>query len=75
MLGLAKQLWLSLPKTLTHNPNPLNETVEKCRCRNKRRKKNYAGGPIRQTFSETVNNRRTILTLPLVLSAVCIVQN
>ena len=33
------------------------------------------GGPIRQTFSETVNKWRTILTLPSVLSAVCIAQN
>ena len=33
-LELGKRVWLSLPKTLTltHNPNPLNETVENCRC-------------------------------------------
>ena len=33
------------------------------------------GWPKRRTFSEMVDNRQTILTLPSVLSAVCIAQN
>ena len=35
----------------------------------------YMGGSKQWTFSETVDNRWTIVTLPSELSAVCIAQN